>query len=302
MEKTVPETVAAWVAAPLKNSDKLTSELCKAAHFSEPWYQRWCAAIREDPRMHRKQWEYAYILQALFERGCIKSGNKGLGFAVGTEPLPALMATFGCDILATDLDYDAGLTLGWDSGDQLCRGVDSLNERGICPPAVFREKVTYQSVDMNTIPSTLRGFDFNWSSCSFEHLGSIEAGIAFLRNQLDTLKPGGLAVHTTEFNLSSEKETVELDPNTVIFRRSDLTAFADWLAREGHEIEQFDFSVGTQPEDFHVDLPPYASAPHIRLLLHGYVATSVGLIIRKGGAKGSVSKAWPAFWRQRFGS
>lgn len=136
----------------------------------------------------------------------------------------------------------------------------------------------------------LSGFDFNWSSCSFEHLGSIDLGIRFLENQMKTLKPGGLAVHTTEYNLSSENETVEVDSNTVIFRRKDLEALANWVVREGHEIERLDFSLGNHSSDFHVDTPPYASAPHIRLLLSGYVVTSVGLIIKKGTGKRRYNK------------
>lgn len=271
-----------WGTAAPPQSKLLTSELCKMAHFPTDWYIRWCSRIREMPRKHRKQWEYAYILQVLFERGYLREGSRGLGFAVGTEPLPAVMASFGCEVLATDLDYEEGRSLGWDSGDQLCAGIASLNQRGICDNDVFRKLVRFTPVNMNSIPTDLRGFDFNWSSCSFEHLGSIDKGLAFLRNQLDTLKVGGLAVHTTEYNVSSETDTVEHDPNTVIFRRSDLEAFAEWAEQAGHVVEQFDFSLGNHPLDFHVDTPPYVSEPHTRLLLHGYVATSVGIIIRKG--------------------
>ncbi len=74
---------------------------------------------------------------------------------------------------------------------------------------------------MNDIPGDLEGFDFNWSSCSFEHLGSIEKGINFLMNQLKTLKPGGWAVHTTEFNVSSDDKTIE-SGDTVVYRKKDI--------------------------------------------------------------------------------
>jgi SAM-dependent methyltransferase len=294
------EQVASWGSAPLRMREQLVSELCKTAHFSSPWYDRWCREIKEATRLHRKQWEYAYILQALFERGCLAEGKRGLGFAVGTEPLPALMATYGCDVLASDLDYAAGLSLGWDSGGQLCEGTGSLNQRGICPEELFAKKVQFRPVDMNAIPSDLSGFDFNWSSCSFEHLGSIDLGLKFLQSQLDTLKPGGFAIHTTEFNISSEYETVEEDPNTVIFRRSDLADYAEWLLSHGHTIEVLDFSLGSEPTDFHVDLPPYCSEPHLRLLLHGYVVTSVGFIVQKGNEKGKRSMGKNGLWSRLF--
>ncbi len=272
---------AEWNSAPWSAHGNRKSELCKTIDFQSDWYRKWSAEIREKPRMHRKQWEYNYILQALYERGCLEKGKRGLGFAVGTEPLPAVMASYGCEVVATDLDYATGQSLGWDSGAQLCDGLNSLNQRKICADDVFMENVKFRPVDMNDIPSDLDGFDFNWSSCSFEHLGSIYLGLNFLRDQLNTLKPGGWAVHTTEFNVSSESQTITEHRNTVIFRRSDILAFADWAEKEGHHVETLDFSLGNQPEDFFVDLPPYRPEPHVRLLLNGYVVTSIGLIIRK---------------------
>lgn len=280
--EVVKPNVESWNAAQLKDSGRRNSELCKTAHFKLDWYKKWCDAIRETPRLHRKQWEYVYILQALHERGCLREGKRGLGFAVGTEPLPSVMVGHGCTVMATDLDYERGESLGWDSGDQLCKGLNSLNERKIVPDEIFGQKADYRAVDMNAIPQDLTGYDFNWSSCSFEHLGSIKKGLKFLKAQLDTLKPGGWAVHTTEYNVSSEFDTTTEHPNTVIFRRSDLEEFADWAEQEGHYVEKLDFSLGTYPTDFSVDLPPYVSEPHVKLLLHGYVVTSIGLIIRKG--------------------
>ena len=46
----------------------------------------------------------AGIAQALYERGKLKPGSRGLGFAVGKEPLSDLFASFGCDVVATDLE------------------------------------------------------------------------------------------------------------------------------------------------------------------------------------------------------
>ena len=107
--------------------------------------------------------------------------------------------------------------MGWETADQLCFGLDSLNKRRLCTDEVLQRQVSYRPVDMNKIPDDLRNFDFNWSSCSFEHLGSIEKGLTFLKNQLKTLKPGGWAVHTTEYNISSNDQTLD-NANTVVFR------------------------------------------------------------------------------------
>ena len=57
----------------------------------------------------------------------------------------------------------------------------------------------FRAVDMNDIPPDLRGFDFTWSSCALEHLGTLRAGADFVVEQMTCLRPGGVAVHTTEY-------------------------------------------------------------------------------------------------------
>lgn len=275
------ETERKWNRSLAFENERRKSELCKAKDFLTDWYMRWCKEIDETPRFHRKQWEYAYIMQSLWERDCIAEGKKGLVFAVGSEPLPSVFANYGCEILATDIHPEKGKILGWENGNQLCFGLESLNTRRLCNEEKFYQRVKYTPVDMNHIPSSLTGFDFNWSSCSFEHLGSIRKGLTFLKNQLKTLKPGGWAVHTTEFNISSDDQTLDNDESTVIFRKKDIEKIVSELRNEGHFVEELDFSLGGFPEDFYVDLFPYRGDIHLRLQIHEYVATSIGLIIRK---------------------
>ena len=115
-----------WRKELLPQSKRRISELCKATDIHSEWHKHWCQEIQEQPEMRRKQWEYTYILHALHERGCIKPGNRGLAFAVGTEPLPSVFAKHGCYILATDLNPEEGTKLGWTNGNQLCFGIDTV--------------------------------------------------------------------------------------------------------------------------------------------------------------------------------
>lgn len=259
---------------------KRRSELCKAMDFKTSWFRRWCNELDEQPNFHRKQWEFVYIMQALWERGCIAKDMNGLVFAVGTEPLPAMFAKYGVNILATDIFPEKGIEKGWDNGNQLCFGTASLNTRNICPPDEFNRRVSYRAVDMNDIPADLAGFDFNWSSCSFEHLGTLEKGFQFLKNQLRTLKPGGWAVHTTEYNVSSNDLTQE-NNDTVIYRQRDMEYIVQELRNDGHWVEELDFSTGGLPEDFMVDTEPHQQKIHLKLQVDKYVVTSIGLVIQK---------------------
>jgi hypothetical protein len=86
---------------------------------------------------------------------------------------------------------------------------------------------------MNHMPNDLKDFDFVWSSCSIEHLRSIEAGTLFM--ETGCLRPGGVAVHTTEYNVSSNEDTL-MAGSAVIFRRRDLVAMAEILALRGHAV------------------------------------------------------------------
>lgn len=269
-----------WNARLTADNGKRRSELCKAKDYYQDWYIHWCNVLGEKPNFHRKQWEYVYVLQALWERGCLQEGKRGIGFAVGTEPLPSVLAKYGCDILATDIYPEQGIEMGWTNSNQLCLGAESLYKCDIVDRETFQKRVEYMPVDMNDIPADLRNFDFNWSSCSFEHLGTIQKGMDFLRNQLRTLKPGGWAVHTTEYNISSNDETQDNDP-TVIFRHRDIEALAESLRKEGHFVEELDYSLGGLPQDFNVDIFPHKQDIHLKLQIGRFVVTSIGLIIRK---------------------
>lgn len=261
-----------------------SSMLCRQQHFHLPLYTYWCRLLAEVPRFHRKQWEFVYICQALNERGLLRPGATGIGFGVGKEPLVSYFASRGVKILATDLNFSKAKELGWVSTEQHSSCLDGLNERGLCEADVFLDHASFREVDMNHIPSDIGRYDFCWSSCAFEHLGSIRRGLDFVINSAKLLKPGGVAVHTTEYNVSSNSDTLDNNPGFVIFRRCDIELLVEELRLEGFEVEPIDFSSGNDDLEQHVDLPPYVDEPHLRLQLAAkFVSTSLGIIIRAPG-------------------
>jgi hypothetical protein len=147
---------------------------------------------------------------------------------------------------------------------------------------MFRDLVSFMPVDMNAIPPSLDGrFDFCWSACALEHLGSLEHGLAFIENSMRTLGPGGVAVHTTEFNLSSNDDTFE-SLTCSFYRRRDIEEVVARLERRGYQVSPIDWNVGEGFAERVVDLPPFGRGePHIRLRADRYDVTSIGIIITK---------------------
>lgn len=278
-----------------------TSMVCNASFWDSPCFQYWYPYLEEnffdlmqasnqlkkDARKHgiiyhRKLWEFVYILQALYERNMIRPECRGVGFGVGTEALTAIFASRGCSILATDLTAQHAAAAGWAiSGQHTLGQLKELNKYGICAENEFERLVTFRDVDMNDIPSDIKEYDFCWSACALEHLGSIAKGIEFIKNSLKTLKSGGIAVHTTEFNLDSDDENYD-DPSSAIFSKKDILILKRKLEAEGHYVYPLDFNKGTTFVDGFVDLPPYSKGNmHLRLNIRGFTSTSIGLIIRK---------------------
>jgi hypothetical protein len=266
----------------------LESCLCTQAQIESPAYAPWVEKLRPawpgaragEPILKRKFWEWLFIARTLGERGMLQPGRRGIGFGVGQEPQSAFFASMGCDILATDLEPSNPSAQQWSQTEQHAQGLWGLNKAGLCEPTLFAQRVRFRAVDMNHIPADLQGFDFSWSSCAFEHLGSILRGQDFILNQMQCLKPGGVAVHTTEFNVSSNRRTLDYT-DTVLFRRRDIDELVQMLRDDGHDIS-VDFDTGDGPADRHVDLPPYAGDIHLKLLIgEKYTATSLGMVIRR---------------------
>jgi glycosyltransferase involved in cell wall biosynthesis len=259
----------------------ISSSICTQKQLESKRYKYWLEKLNMDPNLlHRKFWEFAFIVDSLDKIDKLKPNNIGLGFAVGNEPLASYFCSRGCKIVATDLDFESAKRQGWVDTNQHASNLEKLNSCNICDNNQFKNLCKFEFVDMNDIPTHLNDFDFVWSACALEHLGSIEAGLTFIKKSLSCLKPGGIAVHTTEYNVLSDDDTVTYGP-TVIYRKRDILKLKDELEKSGYIVDELSFSSGTLPYDNYVDLPPYNQDKHLKLLLGKYVITSVGIIIQK---------------------
>ncbi len=270
---------ARWTERPSLASP--ASQLCTARQMEEPDHLRICDALHDPPRYHRKQWENSYIVRCLEVAGVLRPGARGLGFGVGLEVLPAYFISQGCEVLATDMPAASEGAAAWTTTNQHAASLDALFHPHLVTRDAFDERARFAPVDMKAIPPTLLGYDFCWSSCCFEHLGSLRDGFDFVLASLRTLRPGGVAVHTTEFNLSDPRRTLATGP-TVAYRESDMSRFAEALRRRGHAIE-LNLNPGDHPLDQFVDRYLFGD-PTLRFYVaDDIVSTSIGLVIRRAG-------------------
>ncbi|PZO41442.1 MAG: hypothetical protein DCF19_09560 [Pseudanabaena frigida] len=261
----------------------LVSKACQQQDIESEWLAYWSQQMGITVAYQRKLWEHCYILQVMYEYNLLKPRLKGIGFGCGEEPLPSLLVSYDIEITVTDLNPEESSAKGWIDTNQNASSKEKIWRSKLCMQELFEKNVSLRYVDMNNIPTDLDGkYDFCWSSCALEHLGSIENGLHFIENSLNTLLAGGVSIHTTEFNYLEEEETID-NWRTVLFRKKDFTKLFQKLTAQGHQVAPLDFDIGTGFLDKFIDIPPYTEElhAHLKLLLDGFTTTSFGIVIRK---------------------
>ena len=270
----------------------LQSKASTQVDMEGDWVAHWCGQLLTPVVFHRKMWELSYVLQAIYENGHMREGARGLGFGCGQEPIPSYLASKGVRVTVTDLASDEARAAGWAASHQHATSLDQAFQSHMLSREAFDRLVDLRFVDMTAIPDDLTDYDFCWSVCALEHLGSIAKGLDCVENSLATVRPGGLSVHTTEFNISPGDATIDNWP-TVLFQRRHFSALAERLRSLGHHVAELNFDIGDRPLDRFIDLPPWGHdlpaeyghwhghGAHLKLGIDGFPSTCFGLLVRK---------------------
>ena len=297
LARTLADALPSCAGMPAQPLD-LDCKPSTQADIGSDWLAHWCAELQIPRIYHRKVWELSYILQAIYRHGSIGPGARGLGFGCGEEPIPSYLASRGVAVTVTDQPVETMVNQGWAASGQHAATLNNAFHEHLVDRDTFDRLVTLRHVDMNDINSDLVDYDFCWSVCACEHLGSIELGLAFIENSLKTLRPGGLSVHTTEFNFANEDATIDNWP-TVLFQQRHFEAIAARLRSKGHFVAPLDFDVGHMPLDRFIDVPPYhtdwsdalrrawetGGTPHLKLAIDGFASTCFGIIVKKADSR-----------------
>jgi len=282
-----------------------STAICTASDLDAAWHRNLCALIGATNPLLRKLWEWTYSLKVFWDLGVFQRRGSGLGFGCGSEPMASLCANFAEHVLVTDAPPHVIDGKGWSDTNQHTAELSDARFPAMAPGVDLDAVLDFEFVDMNAIPEHLYDrFDFVWSSCALEHLGSKRAGLAFIANSLRCLKPGGVAVHTTEYDLSGTSTIDHWD--TVLFNQNDFEQVLPDMVREleeeqpgrSYELMPLKLERGQAFLDGYVDIPPYSyhpspnagfhpdqdtnyGYPMLNLSVDGFPCTSIAVVIRR---------------------
>jgi SAM-dependent methyltransferase len=265
---------------------KPLSKLCDATDWFDPEFQRIIRAeLEEEPRFHRKQWEFAQIFRTLQALGLLNGRSRGLSMGGGEERLLYAIARRAGHLTVTDL-YEPGST--WD-GARTDNPDRSL--KAAAPFAIDPSRLTARRMDMRALEFDDASFDFCYSSCAIEHIGHYDDFLRHLQEVRRVLKDDGVYVLTTEFHYG---EDVIPAPHNYYFSSGflhELVGAASFVARGGVDgtVSPHAFNrpmpanlsdLCADPEDSLTDIL-LKSAPHVQLLTGGLPFSSMSLVLTK---------------------
>lgn len=226
----------------------------------------------------RKVWEYLYVYKQYQAWAQGRQGLRALGFGSGLDRMAMLLS---CQQqIQESWITDGPAASCWVSTGQHVQGLEQYlqaNQGFECQ----QQKLHYKYLDMNKFGPGEAEADFMYSLSSLEHLGSMDQSLEFILRSSHQLRPGGMAVHCTEYNVGSNDRTV-LRGDSVFFRHQDLLRLQRLCAEQGLEMSPLDLQVRYHPFNGYKDSPPYTYNPsHMRIQFDEWELTSFGFCIRK---------------------
>jgi len=246
------------------------NKVCRIADAANPLWRRGYddLGLSADPAVfHRKVWEFNHTLYGLRRLSRLAPGATAIGIGCGHEELMYFLANRIQRVVATDL-YE-GTWIGGESD------ADVLVHPEKYAPFKYREDhLEVQRMDALNLAVADEAFDFAFCLSSIEHFGRLQDKLRALQEMFRVLKPGGVAVLTTEVVLN------RLGRGTQYFPAETLTA----LVREaGFTLDaEPDLRVETETANRPLALPMDTFvSPHVVLRNFNTIYTSVALFLMK---------------------
>jgi SAM-dependent methyltransferase len=222
--------------------------------------------------IHRKDWEWCLGIIALRRFDKLNRNSIAIGIGSGTEPIPFYLANKIQHVYATDL---------YEKDNKWKRAAPSdfpENSKPYAPFPYREDSLTVLRMDGTKLEFPSESFDIAFSFSSIEHFGGKNhaGALRCLREIERVLKPGGLAVITTEY-IINHKEHPEFFNRRTIY--SDLIGKLERLKL----VEPLDLRMTTKTLDTVMGLYDTVENdhPHILLRVKEILLTSIMLVFQK---------------------
>jgi SAM-dependent methyltransferase len=193
--------------------------------------------------IHRKDWEWALGIIAMRRFGKLNEKSTAIGVGAGREEVLFYLANKVNHVYATDL-YDGNSWKNFAPSDF------PENPKKYAPFAYKEDALTVMRMDGTNLEFPSESFDIAFSFSSIEHFGgggrNHSGALRSLREIERVLKPGGLAVITTEY-IINDKEHPEFFNKRTIY--SDLIDKLERLKL----VEPLDLKITTKTLDTVID-------------------------------------------------
>jgi SAM-dependent methyltransferase len=228
--------------------NEIISELQKVNSFDYIYRKNWemksnVVNNRKTGFIHRKDWEWALGIIAMHRFGKLNKNMIAIGVGVGREEVLFYLANYLCHVHATDL-YDGRDWKNFAPSDF------PGNPKKYAPFSYREDALTVLRMDGTKLEFPSDIFDIAFSFSSIEHFGGVNhsGSLKSLREMERVLKPGGIAVITTEY-IINDKEHPEFFNRRTIY--SDLVDRLEKLRL----VEPLDLRITINTLDTVLDYP-----------------------------------------------
>jgi SAM-dependent methyltransferase len=232
--------------------------------------------------IHRKDWEWALGIIAMHRFGKLNEKSTAIGVGSGREAILFYLANKVKHVYATDL---------YKVKDWIEAAPSDFpeNPKKYAPFPYKEDALTVLRMDGTKLEFPSESFDIAFSFSSIEHFGggkNHSGALRSLREMERVLKPGGLAVITTEY-IINDKEHPEFFNRRTIY--SDLIDKLERLKL----VEPLDLRITTKTLDTVIDYSSVGVSwnnvnndykrthPHIVLRIKNILFTSIILVFQK---------------------
>lgn len=248
------------------------NKLCGMAEMKNPaWWRalRDLDLVRPNAPFHRKGWEFAQAIYGLRKLKSLPPDAVALGVGSGHERILYFLANRIAKVIATDL-YEG------DFAEKEASPIMLHTPEMFAPFHYRKGHLEVLTMDARKLDFPSSTFDIVFSFSSIEHFGGHREAVMALREMFRVLKPGGVAVVTTELILN------RLGRTRGFFRRREIEPL--FLQATGFELagDEVDYGVERLFLQKPMEFPYEPTGKPCVVLRRGLTLfTSIALFLRK---------------------